>query len=71
MVEARTVWKFKQQMRKKQHYLTIMLLRWCYYNVWQSFEPNHKLRYLHVLCITRKIKLFIMELGTQVAKHIA
>jgi hypothetical protein len=69
MIEACTVWKLKQQMRKKQHYLTNMLLRRCYYNVWQSFKPNYKLRYLHALCIARRIKLFIMELGTKVAKY--
>ena len=69
MVEAWTVWKIKQQMRKRQHYLTNMLLKWCHYNVWLGFKYNYKLLYLHALYITRRIKLFIMELGTKVAKH--
>ena len=33
-----------------------------------GFKPNYKLLYLHALCIRRKIKLFIMELGTKIAK---
>jgi hypothetical protein len=54
MVEAWTVWKIKQQMKKRRYYLTNYALEWCHHNVWQGFKLNYKSLCLQALCSAKE-----------------
>ena len=69
MVEARTVWKIKQQMKKGRYYLTNMPLNGVIimYGRILNLTISHCIYRYYV--VKKRIRVFIVELGTKVAKH--
>ncbi len=67
MIEVLTTGKNLTTHEKMMELFNKYTIERYHHNVWQEFSPNCKLQYSRALCIIKRIKLFIMELGTKVA----